>query len=188
MIFLNEAVEPLFFFSCSETRPGQQEPERAEVAPPSSTAASGTKVTGTRISVITGREGNPNPALQHQQQLRKQQQLSEQLSLSQLPQLPPYRQQPPRGAGLLQNPHLTRFHAQPFLQSPILGPLTPIQGIRGLLGPSHLCPGGLGPTGAPLVWSFQQTGVDFLGGYYSPAGPGSNMYRGGRRGGGFNGM
>ncbi|KAM4588181.1 protein TASOR isoform 2-T2 [Odontesthes bonariensis] len=180
----------------SETRPGQEELKGAEVAPPSSSAASGTKVTGTRISVITGREGSPNPApnqqhiqqqhqQQHQQQLRKQQLLSEQLTLSQPP---PYRQQPPRGAGLLQNPHLTRFHAQPFLQGPMLGPLTPIQGIRGLLGPSHLCPGGLGPTGAPLVWSFQQTGVDFLGGYYSPAGPGSNMYRGGRRGGGFNGM
>ncbi|XP_041835698.1 protein TASOR isoform X2 [Melanotaenia boesemani] len=172
----------------SKTQSTLEQPVRAEVPPSSNSTSSSTEVTGTRITVVTNQEYYPNPTLNHlhfqQPQLRPQQNLNDSHSPSQTP---PYSQQPQRSVGLLQTPHMPRFHGQPFPPGPLLGPLTPLGGIRGFLGPPHLWPGSLSRTGAPLVWGFQQTGRDFLRGYYNPAAPGSNMYRGGR-GGGFNGM
>lgn len=73
----------------------------------------------------------------------------------------------------------------------MLGPLTALGGIRSFLGPTPVWPGGLGPAGpATLVWGFPQagTGPSLLGEYHNPAGQGGSKYRGGQRGGGFNGM
>lgn len=143
--------------------------------------------------MVTDQEDNPNPAVprlqqiqhpqQHLQQLHEQQHLQQSLS---------HLQQQQRGVGLLQTPHLPQLTNQPFSHGPLLGPLTVLGG--GLLGPTPVWPGGLGPAGAAaLVWGFQQAGRDFtgsrlLGGYHNPVGQGSNRYRGGQRGGGFNGM
>ncbi|XP_017286994.1 protein TASOR [Kryptolebias marmoratus] len=138
----------------------------------SSSAAAGSKVT--RIPVVPERNGDPNP----RHALSEQPSPAPMLPLSQLP----------RGVGLLHPPHVAPFHGQPFHPGALLGPLHPLRGIRTFMGPTHLWPGGLPPTGAPLVWGYQQTGTDFLGGYHGPAGPGGHMYRGARPGGGFNGM
>ncbi|XP_044066398.1 protein TASOR isoform X2 [Siniperca chuatsi] len=191
-----------------DTQSGQQQPIRGEGAPPGNSTvgtASGTKVTGS-ITMVTDQEDNLNPALPRLQQIQQpqhhlqqlnnqQQQLNERQQLQQGPshlQQPPHSQQQ-RGAGLLQPPHLPRLPNQPFSRGPLLGPLTALGG--GLLGPTPVWPGGLGPAGAAaaLVWGFQQAGRDFtghrlLGGLHNPAGQGSNRYRGGQRGGGFNGM
>ncbi|CAG5977835.1 unnamed protein product [Menidia menidia] len=155
----------------------REEPKPADVPPPSSSSAGDAKpAPAARMGVITGRELDPGSA----------QKPLDPGGLSGVPLGVPALGQP-RGVGLLHPPHLAHLHPQPFLPGQILGPLGPLRGIGGLLGPSPLCPGGLGPPGAPVVWGFQQSGLDFLGGYYSPAGPGG-VYRGGRRGGGFNGM
>ncbi|XP_070759390.1 protein TASOR [Enoplosus armatus] len=186
---------------------GQVQPIRGEGAPPGNSTvgtASGPKVTGS-ITMVTDQEDNPNPPLprlqqiqppQHLQQLNnQQQQLNEQQQFQQSPshlQQPPHSQQQQRGTGLLQPPHLPRLPNQPFSRRPFLGHLTPLGG--GLLGRTPVWPGGLGHTGAAaLVWGFQQAGRDFtghglLGAFHNPAGQGSNRYRGGQRGGGFNGM
>ncbi|KAM9757993.1 LOW QUALITY PROTEIN: protein TASOR [Menidia menidia] len=156
----------------------REEPKQADVPPPSSSSSAGDAkpAPAARMGVITGRELDPGSA----------QKPLDPGGLSGVPLGVPALGQP-RGVGLLHTPHLAHLHPQPFLPGQILGPLGPLRGIGGLLGPSPLCPGGLGPPGAPVVWGFQQSGLDFLGGYYSPAGPGG-VYRGGRRGGGFNGM
>lgn len=143
--------------------------------------------------MVTDQDDHPKPALprlqqiqqpqKHQQQLNEQQQLQQSLSLLQQP---PHSQQ----QGLLQLPHLPPLPSQPFSRGPSLRPLTALGG--GLLGPTPVWPEGLGPAGAAaLVWGFQRAARDFtghrlLGGYHNPQG--SNRYRGGQRGGGFNGM
>ncbi|KAL3058106.1 hypothetical protein OYC64_010311 [Pagothenia borchgrevinki] len=71
------------------------------------------------------------------------------------------------------------------------GPPTTLRG--GLLGHMPAWPGGLGPGAAALYWRFQQasrdlTGLPLLGGFHNPEVPGSSRFRGGHRGGGFNGM
>ncbi|XP_034065712.1 protein TASOR-like isoform X3 [Gymnodraco acuticeps] len=104
-------------------------------------------------------------------------------------------QQQPGGFSLLQTTNLPRFPNQPF--TPMPGPLT--GGGGGLLGhmpawPGGLGPGGLGPGAAALYWRFQQASRDLtvlplLGGFHNPEVPGgSSRFRGGHRGGGFNGM
>lgn len=158
--------------------------------------------------MVTDQEDTPNPAVPCLQQIQQpqqplqhlnnqQEQLNEQQQLQQSPshlQQPPHSQQQQRGAGLLQAPHLPRLPNQPFSQAPMPGPLNALGGVRGLLGPTPLWPGSLGPAGAAaLVWGFQQAGRNFtgptlLGGYRNPAGQDSSRYRGGQRGGGFNGM
>ncbi|XP_039652926.1 uncharacterized protein LOC120556999 isoform X4 [Perca fluviatilis] len=154
-------------------KPAGQEQPRGEAAPPGTITVSGTKIQ------------QPQQLLQH---LNNRQQL--QPSRSHL-QPPPHSQQQQWGASLLQPHHLHRLPNQPFSRGPMLGPLTALGG--GLLGPVPVWPGGLGPAGAAaLAWGFQQVGRDFtgprlLGGFHNPAGQGSR-YRGGQRGGGFNGM
>ncbi|XP_034725833.1 protein TASOR isoform X2 [Etheostoma cragini] len=155
---------------------GQEQP-RGEGAPPGNSTVSGTKIQ------------QPKP---HPQQLNHTQQL--QPSRPHLQPPPPSQQQQQQqwGTSLLQPPHLHRLPNQPFTRSPMLGPLTALGG--GLLGPVPVWPGGLGPaSAAALAWGFQQVGRDFtgprlLGGFHNPAGQGGSRYRGGQRGGGFNGM
>ncbi|XP_056243599.1 protein TASOR isoform X1 [Seriola aureovittata] len=170
----------------------QEQPIRGEGAPPGNSTASGTKVTGS-VTMVTDQEDNPNPALQqpqqHLQQLNNQQQPF-QPSRSHLPPPAHSQQQQHWGSSLLQHPFLPRHHSQHYSPRPMLRPLTAIGRTRGLLGPTPVWPGGLGPSGAAsLVWGFQQvgTGPSLLGGYHNPAGQGGNRYRGGQRG-GFNGM
>lgn len=168
----------LNLFLCPSCRETQEQP-REEGAPPApaNRSAGGTKVAE---SITTATDQH-----RHMQQLSKQQRPSH-------PHSRPQNQQ--RGAGLLQPPQLPRLHSQHFSAGPMLGPLTALGGIRGLLGPAPVWQSGLGPTGAgALVWGFQPTGRDFngprlLGGYHSSAGQSSSRYRGGQRGGGFNGM
>ncbi|XP_071351563.1 protein TASOR isoform X2 [Trachinotus anak] len=155
---------------------GQEQPIRGEGAPLGNSTPSGTKVAGS-VTMVTGQEDNPLPRLQqaqhppqHLQQLNSQQQQW--------------------GAGLLQPPFLPRLPSQHFSAGPMLRPLTTVGRSRGLLGPTPVWPGSMGPSGTgALVWGFQQagTGPSLLGGYHNPAGQGSNRYRGGQRG-GFNGM
>ncbi|XP_023180983.1 protein TASOR-like [Xiphophorus maculatus] len=97
-------------------------------------------------------------------------------------------QPPQRSVGLLQAPQLPQFHGQHFHTGPLLGALRPLGALRGIMGPPPIWPGGLAPTASPLVWGLQQPGVDLLGGFYGPAGPGGSAYRGARPGGGFNRM
>ncbi|XP_035517685.1 protein TASOR [Morone saxatilis] len=162
-----------------DTQSGQEQPISGEGAPPGNNSSVGPAST----SKVTDQEDDPVPRLQQIQQLQQ--------SLSQRQQ-PPHSQQrvqsllpPPH----MQPPHLHQLPNQPFSHGPFLAPLTAMGG--GLLGPTPVWPGGLGPAG--LVWGFQQGGRDYagsrlLGGYHNPAGQGSNRYRGGQRGGGFNGM
>ncbi|XP_073324924.1 protein TASOR [Pagrus major] len=185
-----------------DTQVGPDQPVRAEGAPPANSTlgtAIGTKVTGS-ITAVTDQKDNPNPAVprllhiqlpqQHRQHLNHHQQQQQHLQQSHSHlQPPPHSQQ--RGTSLLQPPHLPHLHNQHFSHGPLLGPLTTLGG--GLLGPTPVWPGAMGPTGAPaLVWGYPAardfTGSRLMGGYHNPAGQGSNMYRGGQRGGGFNGM
>ncbi|KAM8755789.1 protein TASOR isoform 3-T3 [Acanthopagrus schlegelii] len=182
-----------------DTQLGPDQPVREEAAPCGNSTlgtAIGTKVTGS-TTTVTDQKDNPNPAVprvlqiqlpqQHRQNLNHHQQHLQQSHLHL--QQPPHSQQ--RGANLLQPPHLPHLHNQHFSHSPLLGPLTTLGG--GLLGPTPVWPGAMGPTrAAALVWGFPGgrdfTGSRLMGGYHNPAGQGSNMYRGGQRGGGFNGM
>lgn len=182
----------VLFTCCRDTQSGREQPIRGEGAPTgnSTVGTSGTKVTGS-TAMVTARRDKPNPVVpclhQHRQQLNEQLQQSR----SHI-QPPPRSLQQQRRAGLLQPPHLPRLHSQAFSHGPLLTPLTALRG--GLLGPTPVWPGGLSPAGAAaLVWGFQQAGRDLTGsgllaGYHNPAGQGSNRYRGGQRGGGFNGM
>lgn len=191
----------LLFPSCRDTQPGQEQPIRGEGAPHGNSTvrpASGTKLTGS-ITMVTEQEDNRNPAVPRLQQIHQPQQHLQQIHVQQhLRQSPLHLQPPPhsqqqRGAGLLQPPHMPRLPNQPFSHAPMLAPLSALGGISSLLGPTPVWSGGLGPSSsATLVWGFQQAGRDFtgprlLGGYHNPAGQGSNRYRGGQRGGGFNG-
>ncbi|XP_037607534.1 uncharacterized protein LOC119477418 isoform X2 [Sebastes umbrosus] len=154
---------------------GQEQPIRGEGAPAGNSTASGTKI---------------QQPQQHLQQLNNQplQPSSSHLQHSQQQQWGAGFLQPPH----LQTPHLPQFPNQTFSRGPMLGPMTALGG--GLMGPMPVWPGGLGPAGAAaLVWGFQQASRDFtgprpLGVYHNPAGQGSSRYRGGQRGGGFNGM
>lgn len=170
---------------------------RGDGATPGTSTASGAKVTGS-ITMVTGHEDHPNPARPRLQQIQQPQQYLQQLNNQQQqlqpspshPQQPPHSQQQNWGTGLLQTPLLPRLPSQPFSAGPMLRPLTALGGTRGLLGPTPVWPGGLGPaSAAALVWGFQQTGTGpaLLGVYHNPAGQGSNRYRGGQRG-GFNGI
>ncbi|KAM4741337.1 protein TASOR [Anableps anableps] len=156
----------------SQSNQGQQ-PISAESAP-----RSGGGSTESRIPVLMYRDRDPNPP-PTAQNLQQQQPGPAQL--------PPYSQQLSQrgGGGLL---HAPQFHSQHFPAGPLLGPLHPLGGVRSIMGPSPIWPGGLAPTSNSLVWGLQQPGVDLLGGFYGPAGPGGNMYRGARPGGGFNRM
>ncbi|XP_040014622.1 protein TASOR isoform X7 [Xiphias gladius] len=180
-----------------ETELGQEQPMRGDGATPGTSTASGAKVTGS-ITMVTGHEDHPNPARPRLQQIQQPQQYLQQLNNQQQqlqpspshPQQPPHSQQQNWGTGLLQTPLLPRLPSQPFSAGPMLRPLTALGGTRGLLGPTPVWPGGLGPaSAAALVWGFQQTGTGpaLLGVYHNPAGQGSNRYRGGQRG-GFNGI
>ncbi|XP_041637621.1 protein TASOR-like [Cheilinus undulatus] len=92
------------------------------------------------------------------------------------------------GVGLLQSlqhpslPHI--IQAPPH--GPMMAPLNSLGGLQGLLGPTQVWTGG-------LVWGLPQGGRGFsgqgpLGPYHNSAPRGSNWYRGGQRGGGFNRM
>ncbi|RVE72547.1 hypothetical protein OJAV_G00039820 [Oryzias javanicus] len=95
---------------------------------------------------------------------------------------PPYSQLRQRSVSLLQTPHLPPVCTQVFPPRPILDPRNNMRAMRGFMRPTHLWPG----AGSPLIWGFQQTRMEYLGGYYG-SGAG-HVYRGGRRGGGFNGI
>ncbi|XP_014827939.1 PREDICTED: protein TASOR [Poecilia mexicana] len=97
-------------------------------------------------------------------------------------------QPPQRNVGLIQAPQVPQFHGQHFHTGPLLGALRPLGGLRGIMAPPPIWPGGLAPASNPLVWGLQQPGVDLLSGFYGPAGPGGSAYRGARPGGGFNRM
>ncbi|XP_074493745.1 protein TASOR isoform X2 [Sebastes fasciatus] len=158
-----------------DTQLGQELPIRGEGAPAGNSTASGTKIQQPQQHLQQPNNQPLQPSSSHLQHSQQQQWGAGFL-------------QPPH----LQTPHLPRFPNQTFSRGPMLGPLTALGG--GLLGPMPVWPGGLGPAGAAaLVWGFQQASRDFtgprpLGVYHNPAGQGSSRYRGGQRGGGFNGM
>ncbi|XP_070696328.1 protein TASOR [Pempheris klunzingeri] len=176
-----------------DTQSVQQQPVRGGGTPPGNITVgttSSTKVTG-RITMVTGQEDDPNPGLPRLQQIQqpqKHQQLNNQQPLQHRPS---ELQRPPHLSLMQPPPHLPPLHSQPLSHAPMLGPMG---GMRSLLGPTGVWSGGLGPAGtAALVWGFQHAGGDFagpslMGGYHNLAGQGSNRYRGGQRGGGFNGM
>ncbi|KAF3690273.1 Protein TASOR [Channa argus] len=180
------------------TQSSQEQLIKREDMLPGHTTASTTKLTGS-MTVATGQQDSqspPQPQQQHiqqhlQQLSNQQQQINEHLHLQPRlshPQHPPQQQW---GVGLLQPPHLARFSNQPFSHGPVLGPLTTLGGIRSLLGPTPVWTRGVCPPGGgTLVWGFPQpgTGPGLLGGYHNPAGPSNSRYRGGQRGGGFNGI
>ncbi|XP_026204201.1 protein TASOR-like isoform X2 [Anabas testudineus] len=177
-----------------DTHSGQEQPKKPEGAPPGNSTASSTTLTGC-ITTVTDQDDNPNRALPRLQQAQQQQHV--QHINNQHQHLPPrlsHPQHPPQqqwGVGILQPPHLARLPSQPFSSGHMLGPLTTLGGIRSILGPTPVWTGGLGPPGAAtLVWGFPQagTGASLMGGYHNPAGQGNSRYRGGQRGGGFNGM
>ncbi|XP_036007474.1 uncharacterized protein LOC105938223 isoform X1 [Fundulus heteroclitus] len=147
------------------SQPDQEQPANAGAAPQSSSDPE------SRIPVLMCRDHDPKPA-----------QTAQNLQQKQPAQIRPYGVPPQPGVGLRPTPHLPQVHGQHFHPGPLLGPLRPLGGLRGLLPHPQLWPGGLGPTGNPLVWGFQQTGMDLLGGFYGPAGPGGNVYRGGPAG------
>lgn len=161
-----------------DTQSVQDQPIRGDGAPPATSTvgtASSTKLTGS-TTMTTDQEDNSNPAVsrlqqpQHLQQLNEQHQLQQ--SLSHLQQ-PPHSQQHQWGAGLLQQPHLPQLPNQHFSHGPFLTAM----GAPGILGPTPVWPG------SALVW-----GPRLLGGYHNSAVQGNNRYRGGQRGGSFNGM
>ncbi|XP_029908234.1 protein TASOR isoform X2 [Myripristis murdjan] len=192
-----------------DRQPGQEQPTEGEAAPPRNQDCRNTNGN----AVVTEQDDGQPPALPRLQQLQRQiqqhqlqlQQQNQQQHQSQQQKLPPGNQQqllhqskhqnlqhqPQPGGGLLPHPaNLTLLPNQPF--PPMLGSLAALGGVRGLLGPAAVWPGGLGPPGATLVWGFPQAGREFpgaslLGEYPAPGGQGSSRYRGGQRG-GFNGM
>lgn len=181
-------------FLLRDSHSGQEQPKKPEGAPPGNSTASSTTLTGC-ITTVTDQDDNPNRALPRLQQAQQQQHV--QHINNQHQHLPPrlsHPQHPPQqqwGVGILQPPHLARLPSQPFSSGHMLGPLTTLGGIRSILGPTPVWTGGLGPPGAAtLVWGFPQagTGASLMGGYHNPAGQGNSRYRGGQRGGGFNGM
>lgn len=157
---------------CFPSRDQQSNQEQPGIPQSSSTTA---VAKATRIPVLMDRncESNPAPNLHHTQQPGPFQ---------------PVNQPHQRGVGLQHTPLVAPLHNQRFHPGHLLRPLGPLRGIRNIMGPAHLWPGGIPPAGAPLIWGYQQTGVDFLRGFYGPAGPGGHAYRGPRPGGGFNGM
>lgn len=173
---------------------GQEQPMRAEQTPPGNTTTSGAKLTGS-ITPVTDQNDNKNPAppclrqVNNQQQQQVHEYLLPRHSQPQHPLPPPQQQQ--WGVGLLQPPNLARLPGQPFSSGHVLGPLAALGGIRTLLGPTPVWTRRLAhPGAAAWVWGFPQAGTSasLLGGYHNPAGRGSSRYRGGQRGGGYNGM
>ncbi|XP_055365092.1 protein TASOR [Betta splendens] len=171
---------------------GREQPSRAETATPEN------KPKGS-ITMATGQNDNSNPVLprlqpitQHLQlhnQQQQQQHINEQLHIPQRHSHHQHLPQQPWGMSLLQPPHIAHLPRQPFPPGHMLAPLSSLGGIRSLLGPTSVWTGGLSPAGA-LVWGIPQAGTsaNMLRGYRNPAGQGSGRYRGGQRGGGFNGM
>uniref|UniRef100_UPI0037E9AD00 protein TASOR n=1 Tax=Semicossyphus pulcher TaxID=241346 RepID=UPI0037E9AD00 len=184
------AVCPIEGDRVSKTQSDQEPPARGDGAPPvSSPVGTSSEVTGS-VSMVTEPENNSNPARSHQHHPQQH--------LQQPQQSPVPIQRPAQsrewGASILQPPHpLPRPPSQAFHHGPMLAPLSSLGGIRSILGPTPFWNRGLRPAGATLVWGFQQAGRDFggpglLGGYHNPARQGGSWYRGGQRGGGFNGM
>ncbi|KAM9361353.1 protein TASOR [Symphorus nematophorus] len=163
----------------------EAQPIRGEGAPPpgSSTVgtASGNKVIGS-VTMVTDQEANTNPVVPLLQQIQQPQQHLQHLNNQQL-----HLQQPAqRAAGLLHPPHLSQLSSQHFSHSSVLTTMG-----NSLQGPTSVWPEGWSPTGAAaLPWGYGRdfSGSRLMGGNHNPAGQGNKMYRGGRRGGGFNGM
>nr|XP_015814187.2 uncharacterized protein tasora [Nothobranchius furzeri] len=146
----------------------QDQPLKAGVNPRSSSTACFT--TEKKIPVLTAREFKPALKKQHPQP-----------SL----QLPNPSTRQTQMVVPFQQSSMAPFQSQPFHSGPLLRQLHPLGGIGSFVVPAHLRPQVLTPTGTPLVWGFQQTGVDFLKEYYKPGGPAAHVYRGARPGGGF---
>uniref|UniRef100_A0A1A8MAS5 Family with sequence similarity 208, member Ab n=1 Tax=Nothobranchius pienaari TaxID=704102 RepID=A0A1A8MAS5_9TELE len=169
---IDQQAEPETFtaedFKSRDTQLIQDQPVKAGVNPKSSSTAGFT--TKKKIPVLTAREFKPALKKQHPQP-----------SL-QLP-YPSTRQT--QMVVPVQQSSMAPFRSQPFHLGPSLRQLHPLGGIGSFVAPAHLRPQVLTPTGTPLVWGFQQTGVDFLEEYYKPGGPAAHVYRGARPGGGF---
>ena len=94
----------------------------------------------------------------------------------QFPQQPRFPQPRFHSALLPQPPAAMRYP-----HNPMLGPLAALGGMRHLLGPGVVWPGG-------LLWNFQQAGREMnlpslMGNFPNPGVPGANQYRPGPRGG-----
>lgn len=162
---------------------GQEQLLRAEGAPTGSSAAgttSGNMATGGSTPLMD-LEDKMNPAAPHHNPSQQPQQLHLQASAYSLQQQP--------SVSLLLPHHLPQVHGRAYPHGHLLAPLAP---IGGLLRPLPVWRQGLNPAATTtFVWGYQQASRDVaspgLLGAYGPVSPPGNSYRGGQRGGGFNG-
>lgn len=168
----------MFLLCCSDPQLVQEQPQKGEGAPPGNGTV-GTS-SGSKLTQSTN-EDKPDLTATHPQHVQQSQLNERHVNQSHL--------QPP--AHRLRPHQLHHLHGQAFSQGPALTPLAALRG--GLLGPRPVWSGGLSPAGAAaLVWGYQPSGMTLtrpglLAGY-NPTGQASIRYRGGQRGGGFNGM
>ncbi|XP_024915789.1 uncharacterized protein tasora isoform X2 [Cynoglossus semilaevis] len=168
-----------------DTRSEQEQPKReaqAQSGPVENVSGSAT--------APTSQDDKPIPVISQSQWSHKTQQNLQAKQWQSYPQhhqpLLHRRQQEQQWSSSYIPPHLlSHYSGQPLAVAPMLRPLTALGRTRGHVGPTPVWAGGLRSAGATnLTWGFPQT---VSGMYHNPTAQGSNVYRGGQRG-GFNGM
>lgn len=165
----------MFLLSCREEQPQKEE----GVSPGNVTVGTSS---GSELAQSTN-EDKPDLTVTHPQHIQQSQpQLNERHANQSHLQPPAHRLRPHQ---------LHHLHSQAFSQGHTLTPLAALRG--GFPGPRPVWSGGLSPAGAAaLVWGYRPSGMTLTGpgllaGYHNPTGQASIRYRGGQRGGGFNG-